>query len=155
MGGNIMDCYEINASTLCIVPIDKNRSFVYEFEDCFEVNMSSSDIIKRSCLFFGSTFDGRKKFSVDLLNANYKLPIIIEEITQLIFFPTTSNICNNCIWISYNNYEYHEKNDSRTSTIKFKNGSIVSVDVSIFVLSNQIIRCNRLKLEFNKRKKAV
>ena len=85
----------------------------------------------------------------------YKLPIIIEEITQLIFFPTTSNICNNCIWISYNNYEYHEKNDSRTSTIKFKNGSIVSVDVSIFVLSNQIIRCNRLKLEFNKRKKAV
>lgn len=48
--------------------------------------MSSLDIIKRSCLFFGSTFDGRKKFSVDLLNANYKLPIVIEESTQLIFF---------------------------------------------------------------------
>ena len=150
-----MDFYEINIDTLCIIPIDEKTSFIYEKDDSFVVNMPCIEIIKRSCLFFGSSFEGRKNASSNFLNATYKLPIIVEESNQLIFFPTTSNICNNCIWISYNNYEYHEKNDSRTSTIKFKNGSIVSVDVSIFVLSNQIIRCNRLKLEFNKRKKAV
>lgn len=154
-GGNIMDYYEINTDTLCVLPIDEKSSFIYEKEDNFIVNMACVDIIKRSCLFFGSSFDGRKNASGNLLNANYKLPIVIEESNQLIFFPTNSIKNAKCIWISYNNFEGVDKIDNHFSRIYFKNNNKIEIEVASNIIINQIIRSNRLKVEFNKRKKAV
>ena len=150
-----MNSYEINSSTLCIVPIDNNRSCVYEFDNKYIVNMPCLKIIERSCLCFGSTFDGRREASCSLINSMHKVPIIIEETCDIIFFPTNSPRNNNCIWVSFNNFEGVDKIDSHSSMLYFKNYNQFKVDVSYFVITNQIIRCNRLKLEFNKRKKAV
>ena len=116
-GKNIMDYYEINADTLCILPIDEKTSFIYEKEDNFIGNMSCIEIIKRSCLFFGSSYEGRKNASSSLLNATYKLPIIIEESNQLIFFPTNSSKNSKCVWISYNNFEGVDKISKNFSKI--------------------------------------
>jgi len=150
-----MDNYEINASTLCIVPIDDKKSCVYEYDNKYIVNMSVIKIIERSCLFFGSTFLGRKEASCNLLNSLHKVPIIIEETNEIIFFPTNSPNNANCIWISYNNFESIEKIDKHFCKIYFKNHNQFKVEVSYFIITNQIMRCNRLKVEFNKRKKAV
>lgn len=150
-----MDSYEINASTLCIVPIDESKSCVYEFDNKYIVNMSTIKIIERSCLFFGSTFEGRRNASSSLLNIQHKVPIIIEETNDIVFFPTSSPYNSNCIWISYNNFEGIDKIDSHYSKLYFKNQNQFKVEVSYFVITNQIIRCNRLKIEFNRRKKAV
>lgn len=150
-----MDYYEINADTLCILPIDEKTSFIYEKEDNFIVNMSCIEIIKRSCLFFGSSYEGRKNASSSLLTATYKLPIIIEESNQLIFFPTNSSKNLKCVWISYNNFEGVDKISKNFSKVYFKNNNKVEIEVASNVIINQIIRSNRLKVEFNKRKKAV
>jgi competence protein ComK len=150
-----MNSYEINASTLCVVPIDDERSYVYEFDNAFIVNMSCYKIIERSCLFFGCTLAGRKEGSSVLLNSMHKLPIIIEESNNIIFFPSTSQKNGKCIWISYNNYEGVDKFDSHYSVLHFKHNINLKVEISYFVLSNQIIRCKRLEFELNKRKKAV
>lgn len=150
-----MDSYEINASTLCIVPIDENRSCVYEFENKYIVNMSVIKIIERSCLFFGSTFLGRKEGSCSLLNSQHKVPIVIEESSEIIFFPTNSPNNTNCIWISYNNFEGVDRIDNKFSKLYFKNHNEFKVEVSYFIITNQIIRCKRLKIELNKRKKTV
>lgn len=150
-----MNSYEINNSTLCIVPIDENKSCVYEFDNKYIVNMSVIKIIERSCLFFGSTFLGRKEGSCNLLNSQHKVPILIEESSEIIFFPTASPNNTNCIWISYNNFEGIDRIDSKFSRLYFKNQNEFKVEVSYFVITNQIIRCKRLKIELNKRKKAV
>jgi len=147
--------YEINASTLCIVPIDKDRSLVYEYDSNFVVNMSCFKIIERSCLFFGSTFVGRRDASCLFLNTLHKVPIIIEESREIMFFPTNSPNNGNCMWISFNNFEGVDKIDAHFSRLYFKNNNELKVRVSYFVITNQIVRCNRLKIEFNRRKKAV
>ena len=153
--GILMDNYEINASTLCIVPIDEKRSWVYEYDNKFIVNMSCFGIIKRSCLFFGSSYLGRKEASCNFLLSSYKLPVVIEETSDIIFFPTSSPTRGKSIWISYNNLEVVDRIDQHFSSLFFKNHNEIKVEVSYFVLTNQIMRCNRLKNELNKRKKAV
>ena len=55
----MLDSYEINNETLLIVPYDYGKSKVYEYDDEFIVNMIPLTIVKNSCMFFGSSFDGR------------------------------------------------------------------------------------------------
>ena len=150
-----MDKYEINFATLCIVPINKEESWVYEQDRHFKVKMSCYDIVKRSCLFFGSTFNGRKMGSCTLLNCTHKVPIIVEDTNGIIFFPTASVNNSKCIWISYNNLESIERINADFSKLEFKDNKQFKVKVSYFILSNQILRCKRLKNELIKRKKAV
>ena len=147
--------YEINPSTLCIYPIDKKKSYVYELEDQFEVEMSCFDIINNSCLFFGSSYNGRRNGSTILLNSTHKVPILIEESREIIFFPTASVNNMNCIWISYNNLESVTKIDNNYSSVLFKDNKEFKMKTSYFVLTNQIVRSKKLKFEFNQRKKAV
>lgn len=153
--GEIMVEYEINPSTLCIYPIDKKRSYVYELDNQFEVNMSCFDIINKSCLFFGSTYNGRRQGSCSLLNTSHKVPILIEESNDIIFFPTASVDNMNCIWISYNNLESIKRIDSSYSSVLFKENKEFKMRISYFILSNQVIRSRRLKFELNQRKKAI
>ena len=117
--------------------------------------MSCMDIISRSCLFFGCTYNGRRLGSSSLLNSSHKVPILIEESNEIIFFPTASVNNLNCIWISYNNLESIRRIDKNYSSILFKNNKEFKIKTSYFILTNQIIRSKRLKFEFNQRKKAV
>ena len=51
--------YEINSSTLAIVPIENNISRVYEESEEYIINKSSNSIIKDNCEFYGSSYEGR------------------------------------------------------------------------------------------------
>ena len=84
--------YFINYETLLIMPYCKGKSKVYEFDEVMIVNMSVSEIIKESCLYFGSSFEGRKEGTKHLINCEMKVPIIVEDSQCLIFFPL-SEIC--------------------------------------------------------------
>ena len=54
-----MKDYEINSSTLAIVPLDDKVSKVYEEEDEYIVQKSANSIIKDNCQFYGSSYEGR------------------------------------------------------------------------------------------------
>ena len=71
--------YEINSSTLAIVPIDDERSRVYEEEVEYIINKSSNAIIKENCEFYGSSYQGRCIGTKALTGIKSKYPIIIEE----------------------------------------------------------------------------
>ena len=138
------ESYEINKSTLAIIPIDQNSSKIYEEEDNFVIKKSVSNIINSSCKYFGSSYNGRYEGSKDLLGMSYKLPIIIEETQEIIFFPTSSPRFNNCSWISLKKINNYEKNKTGV-TINFKNGLNLEFYLSIFSLENQIFRALRLE----------
>lgn len=147
----MLDNYEINSSTLAIIPIDENSSKVMEAETEYVVKRSSMNIIENSCIYFGSTFKGRSEGTRNLIGGNYKLPIVIEESRDIIFFPTTSPRTHDCCWISLNNLVDYEKSE-QSSLVKFKNGSVLSTDISIFSLQNQVLRASRLENVLRKRK---
>ena len=101
-----MKNYEINGETLAIIPIDENKCKIIEENNELIVYNKSSSIINNSCKYFGSSYQGRKNGSKNILGSSHKLPIIIEEISKILFFPTSSPRNDNCIWIFY------KKNDT-------------------------------------------
>lgn len=146
-----LDCYYINRGTCAIIPIEKDVSEVIELDCSYIVNKSSKEIIDDSCRYFGSSYQGRYDGSKKMLNMNYKLPILIEEYNDLIFFPTSSPRFGQCNWISLNNIKNYTK-DNSCSKLIFNSGVELSLEISYYSLENQIFRATMLDHLLRKRR---
>lgn len=144
--------YEINAETLLIIPYGKNKSKVYEFNEEFIVNLESLEIIKNSCLYFGCTYDGRRESVKNIIGVDMKVPILVEESRNIIFFPTNSCINKNSIWISFQNLVKYDKINDFSTVLYFGRNKKFDVDVKYKLVDNQYIRCNKLNSFLEKRK---
>ncbi len=150
-----MKDYEINDETLAIIPDDIWNSIVVEDNCNYEVERKPLDIIDYSCKYFGSSYPGRKEGSKDILNSSYKLPILVEDTRNLVFFPTTSPIDNDCSWISLKNIKEYRRLNNLQTEVEFKNGKIITVDISYNSFNNQVMRASRLEsITRNRREKA-
>lgn len=141
--------YEINKSTLALIPETEEFTRVYEMDRNFLVKRTSFQIIDDSCKYFGCSYIGRFEGTKNLVGYNYKAPIIIEETTRIIFFPTNSPRQNDCMWISLNNIKEYKKNNSK-SIIIFKNNSKMELDISYSSLENQVLRATKLLCTIDK-----
>ena len=146
-----MDSYKINTDTLAIVPINRKKSKVYENQNIIIVKKNSNKIIEENCEYFGSSYAGRKKGTMDLIGVTHKAPILIEDSQNIIFFPTSSPRLNDCNWISLNNVDSFLPHDD-DSIITFQNNLSIQVNVSNKVINNQILRATRLESVASKRK---
>ena len=140
-----LDRYEINRNTLLIVPIEHRRSKVYEYGREFIVNRSSLNIIKDSCLAYGSSYIGRKESCNYLLGIDMKTPIVIDEGSSIIFFPTSSCIRDSSIWVSYQNLIKYFKYDNNVTTLYFYRHFNINVDCKYNGIDRQFIRCIKLE----------
>ena len=145
------EIYEVNNSTLAVIAIDENSSRIIEKERDFIVNTPAMKIIENSCSYFGSSYNGRYEGTKRLTGISYKSPIIIEESTNMIFFPTASPRITNCSWISLNNIMEYKRCEKKANLV-FYNGYKLELDVSFNVLENQIMRATRLDSILRKRK---
>lgn len=149
-----MNHYEINKNTLAIIPINENKSKVYEKNSNFYVFQNSMQIIKNSCSFFGSSFDGRVEGTKSMIKICSKVPIIIEEFNEIIFFPTASPRLETCCWINYNHVDKYIDLEKNT-LIFFKDGSSLELPISVNVIDNQMTRALKLHMAVIERKKSV
>ena len=143
--------YEINEETLAVLPFDNGNTRILEKSDEYVVEDTPYEVMEHSCIYFGSTFEGRMIGTKDILGSVYKVPIIVEETQKLIFFPTEAVQSENVSWISYNNIRNIEKYGKKTKII-FDNGSFIIVDCPYFSVKNQIFRCNMLQSITSNRK---
>lgn len=146
-----MNSYEINEETLALIS-DNDKTIVYEKDNSFIVNKTTNLIVEESCQYFGCTFDGRKKGTTLLTGITHKVPIIIEESKNMIFFPTSSPRLHNTDWISLNNLNRYYKNNDK-QVIEFKNKTTIELNISYGILDNQILRATRLESVLRDRKK--
>jgi competence protein ComK len=144
--------YEISKGTLAIIPNDDNNSLVYEDNDRFIVEETPFQIMEESCKYFGSTYKGRKESAKEILGAEYKIPIIIEDSSNLIVFPTTSPTSDDCYWLCLNRIKNIEKVDIYSTRIIFDNNREIIVPCSFRSIENQLSRASRLEFILNKRK---
>ena len=147
-----MENYEVNEDTLAIIP-KNNKTIVYENHANYIINEECDKVMEDSCKYFGSTLQGRSEGSRDLLKTNYKVPILVEETSEMIFFPTTSPRLKDCAWISLKNIKSYER-DSKGCKITFKNGKKIRLNISYGVINNQILRSSRLLILIKERKLA-
>ena len=145
-----MKNYEINRNTLAIIPISINKSKIIE-KDCeFIVDEEPINIIKYSCEYFGSTYEGRHKGTKSIMNITHKSPIIVEESRKIICFPTTSPRLSACSWIILNNIKTFNGNGKETNII-FDNNYNLTVYISLASFENQIHRSYMLESLLRKR----
>lgn len=140
----VVNCYTISDKTCAIVPINKEKTKVYELDDIIEINENAFDIVNRSCLKYGSSYVGRAASTKYAIGYSHKAPICINQHNNVIFFPTKSPRLKDCAWISYNNiYIYSRLN--KMCSITFKNKSTINVSSSFLTVQNQMFRSSRLE----------
>ncbi len=145
-----MESYEINKNTCAVIGINENVSRVIEGNDEYFVNKSGYQVMEDSCEYYGSSCDGRMKGTRMILGSNYKVPIVIEESNEIIFFPTESPSSESCVWFSLNNVEKYERCDGFTK-VTFTSGKELVVKMTISSFENQLLRANRLGSMIRKR----
>lgn len=146
------DSYEINDDTLLLLSVSEEITKVIETSTTFFVNKSSKKIIDESCRYFGSTYEGRIEGTKNLIGMTYKLPIIIEETKEIVFFPTCSPRQKECNWVSLSNIVDYTRNGKKTQ-VKFKTNVVIDLDMSYGSFENQIFRSTMLLMNLKKRKK--
>ena len=144
--------YEISKGTLAIVPNEENSSLVYEDSERYIIDQTPYKIMESSCLYFGSSYTGRKEGAKNILGAEYKVPIIVDDTDNIIVFPTTSPLSQDCVWISLSHVKKYEKVDTYNTKIIFNNGKEIIVPVSYRSIENQVSRASRLDYVMRLRK---
>ena len=137
--------YEINEGTLAIVP-SKKQSKIYEDNKEYIVENTPYEVMDYSCKYYGSSYEGRKEGTKAILNASYKVPIIVDSGRNLIFFPTNSPSADDCCWLSLKNIKDVKEQDYNSTLITFNNGVSISLPISKRTMENQIFRASRLDL---------
>ena len=145
-----MKNYTINNNTLAIIPIGNKKSKVYEVDNVLIVEKSTLKIMEESCEYYGSTYEGRRKGTVNLIGVTHKSPIIVENTQCLVFFPTASPRVKDCAWINLNSLDTYAPFDN-DSTIRFQNNLTIKLPISCKTLDNQILRATRLKFVLEER----
>ena len=143
--------YEINEDTIAVLPINFYTSKVIELNNEYVVNKNAYEIMDESCKYYGSTYKGRLNAAKEILDCSYKIPILVEESKNLIFFPTKSSLEEDCCWINFNSIKSINKNNNKSDII-FNNNKILSLDISKLSLENQLLRSTRLNYIIESRK---
>ena len=139
-----METYEINKDTVALIPKEDKKTIVYEVDKSFIVDKKPLEIVEESCEYFGSSLEGRQIWTSKLIGFTHKVPVIIEESFDLIFFPTLSPKNKECSWLSYSHIFKPDRFKDKT-IVELKNGKKILVDVSSSIIDNQLYRCSRLK----------
>lgn len=148
-----MNNYEINEDTYAIISQNSGKTRIVERNYELDVEKNAYEIMDESCKYYGSSYKGRIEAAKDILNCSYKLPILVEESSALIFFPIKSSLLEDCCWINLNSIDNIEKHNNK-SIVTFKNGKKVTFDISKLSLENQIYRSSKLESIIYKRKSA-
>lgn len=137
--------YEINEGTLAILAKNK-KSLILEDDKKYVVDSLPFDVVDHSCKYFGSSYEGRKEGTKEILHINYKVPIVVDNSRNLIFFPTNSPLSDDCSWLSLKSIKSIKEGSFNTTDVIFNNGVSINIPVSKRTMDNQILRASRLDL---------
>ena len=141
-----MNNYEINEDTYAVIAEDIGKTKIIEKNYDLSIDNDAYQVMDESCKYYGSSCDGRIKGTKTILGSSYKVPIIVEDSSNLIVFPTTSPSAEDCVWISLGRVKRIEKIDPSNTKILFDNNQSIIVGCSYRTIENQLSRASRLDL---------
>ncbi|MGM9924017.1 MAG: competence protein ComK [Bacillus sp. (in: firmicutes)] len=150
----VVEEYEVTPYTLLVKPIEVEGmlySQVVEVYEEFMVSMKPLSIIKASCEYFGSSYEGRREGTRHLTGYTHKAPIVIDQSSSVFFFPTTSPARDHCVWIAHNHIDKFIKNSHSETVVVFRNKQKVQVPISYSAFETQVARTAILKTKLDQR----
>lgn len=148
----MLEEYEINDDTLALIFKSNKISEILESDDTLYIKQNINKIIDESCKYFGSSYIGRIEGTKKITGICSKFPIIIEESSEIIFFPTHSPRNEKCIWINFKQLKKIEKIENNTKII-FNNNRFINLETSYHSIKNQYLRASLLQSLLHQRKK--
>lgn len=139
-----MKGYEINAGTMCLIELENGNTRVVEKDKIYEVEDNIHKIVDESCRSFGSSLSGRIAGTTKLTGIRYKAPVILSEELSIILLPTGSLRGDICHWFSLYSIKRYEETKNGTY-IELINGTKIELNISKFVIQNQISKAIRLE----------
>ena len=138
-----LDSYEINRDTCAVLNVGKEATKIIEGDENYLIDKKTFEVMEDSCAYYGSTYDGRLKGTRMILGSSYKLPIVIEDSNDIIFFPTNGNNNDNCSWISLKHIEKYTPYKGYTK-VTFDSGKTIILKISHNSFETQLFRAMRL-----------
>jgi len=145
-----IDSYEINKDTCAIINYSNEISQIIENNQEYLLPKKTFEVMEDSCAYYGSSYEGRLKGTKMMLGCNYKLPIIIEETNDIIFFPTGGTSSEKCSWVSLNHVSKYEDYKGYTK-VTFTGGKTIILKMSVNSFEMQLLRATRLQNLIKKR----
>ena len=139
---------------LVILPVNygsKIYSQIIELEAEFISPFKPMEIIKKSCEYFGASYEGRKDGTKHLIGITHKAPIAIAPSSSIFFFPTTSPLRPQCIWLSHDHVVSFSRLDSKHTKVVFRNKQNITIHMSSSSFENQLHRTAFLKTKLVQR----
>ncbi|WP_077617196.1 competence protein ComK [Bacillus sinesaloumensis] len=140
--------YEINPDTMAVLPIEDGKntcSRVLEVEGEYIVAMKPTEIVDRSCRYFGSSLKGRQEGTREIMGVTHKAPIIVEASNKIFLFPTTSPTKLDCAWLSHNYVSECSFSQYESTTVIFTNKQAIQLQISKGSFQNQLHRTAQLR----------
>lgn len=150
----MLEEYEINPLTMAVLPIqygNKLYSQIYQLDGEFFSPLKPLALIKKGVLLYGTDYEGLKKGSRELIGSKHKIPIKIDAINSMYFFPTASPKTSPCAWISHEHVLYYEKYDSSNTFVMFNNKQSIKLPVSRHIFHNQMVNTAELRVKLMQR----
>lgn len=142
--------FEVNKGTCAIISLGNDRVKIIG-NDEKEYSGNVMKAIEYGCNYYGSSFAGRLEGSKFLLGSYYKLPIIMEEESETIFFPTHSYRSDECCWIALGKINDYLRQEYGVKVI-FDNEKTLNLPISYDSFETQVFRATKLLLTLKQRK---
>lgn len=139
--------YIINRFTMAVLPDSSNTcTEILEYEENLVVQKRTMEVIDQSCRYFGSSYNGRKDGTKDLMGVTHKPPIVIDPANTIYFFPTTSSTRPQCAWLSHGYVkDYYSETEHDNTVVTFTNGKQITLTMSVGSFENQLFRTAQLR----------
>ena len=103
-----MENYLITKDTVAILKKDK-KTIIYDVENYRVINKNIKTVLNLNCNFYGSTLIGRKKSAENILDIKYKVPIVLDETSDITLLQLSSLRKDETILLVLNKIvSYHE-----------------------------------------------
>lgn len=144
--------YLITNKTIALLKRGK-KTLIYDVDKVVVINKTINKIIDLSCNYYGSSLEGRKKSAKNILNQKYKIPIVIDEVNNLILIPLNNPRLEDCLYVVVNKIvDYYELEDNLV--IMCVNNQEFKTKMSKKTLEKLIISAFKLNNILNHRKNA-
>lgn len=122
----------------------KTCSLLVKGGQTHEIGQSAEALLAAWCLTCGSSLQGRRDWVRHHFGAVEKIPILISERTQLLYFPIYGMRSNDAIWLCANELMEVSVAENGQCAVWFRDGTKAVVPCSDRVIKKQRRRCRKI-----------
>jgi competence protein ComK len=153
-----IEAYEMNRFTMALIPVFEDKHIytcACEFGCTFYIPRDPYTVLRENCRYYGSSFEGRKEGTHELIHVCHKPPIIIDPIQNMFAFPTASPESPLAHWCLLSHIRGFTTIAPQQVQVQFTDGQVIHFPISAYSFSKQYHRTALLQWSLFKRSRQL